>query len=82
MKTTVSLAKIGNSQGIRLSKKVLKRYGIEDAVEMEMTSDGIILTPVKAKRLSWEETYRQMAEEDEDWSDWDAVSDDRWEDEN
>jgi antitoxin MazE len=77
MKGTVQLAKIGNSQGIRLSKQLLSRYQIEGAVEMETTPDAIIIRPVSGKQLSWEATYREMAaSEDGDWSDWDAVAED------
>jgi len=28
-----------------------------------------------AQKLSWEETYRQMAAENEDWTDWQSVPD-------
>ncbi|MGB0344235.1 MAG: AbrB/MazE/SpoVT family DNA-binding domain-containing protein [Coraliomargarita sp.] len=76
MKTTLSLAKIGNSQGIRLSKQLLARYEIEDAVELETTPDAIILRPLKNKKLTWASTYKQMAESNEDWSEWDAVAED------
>lgn len=77
MKTIIPLAKIGNSQGIRLGKKLLSRYQIEGEVELETTPDGIILRPSNSKKLTWAETYRQMsADTDEDWSDWDAVAED------
>lgn len=76
MKTTVSLAKIGNSQGIRLSKQLLQRYQIEDQVEIETTLDGIIIRPHSDGKLSWSATYEQMAREAEDFSDWDAVAED------
>lgn len=77
MKTTIALAKIGNSQGIRLSKQLLGRYGITDELEIETTPDAIILRPNSKDKLSWAETYKQIAhEQDEDWSDWDAVAED------
>lgn len=77
MKTVVPLARIGNSQGIRLSKQLLSRYQMEAEVEMETTPDAIILRPSKRTQLSWAETYRQMsADPDEDWSEWDAVAED------
>lgn len=77
MKTKVTLAKIGNSQGIRLSKQLLERYGIGEELEMETTPDAIVLRPSGGKQLSWSETYKQMAQEqDEDWSDWEAVAED------
>ncbi len=76
MKTTVQLAKIGNSQGIRLSKKLLKRYQIEDQVEIETTPDAIIIRPHANGKLEWAATYEQMAREEEDFSDWEAVAED------
>ena len=77
MKTKIPLAKIGNSQGIRLSKQLLGRYGITDEVEMETTPDAIVLRPSKTSKLSWAETYKQMAQEQsEDWSEWEAVAED------
>lgn len=76
MKTTVKLAKIGNSQGIRLRKQLLKRYEIDDEVEMETTPDAIVIRPTRDKKLSWAQTYREMACEADDWSDWEAVAED------
>lgn len=76
MKTTVKLAKIGNSQGIRLTKQLLNRYQIEDEVVIETTPDAIVIRPHIENKLSWKETYQQMATEAEDWSDWDAVAED------
>jgi antitoxin MazE len=76
MKSTVQLAKIGNSQGIRLSKQLLQRYRIEDQVELETTPDAIIIRPHPNGKLSWATTYEQMAREGEDFSEWDAVAED------
>ena len=81
MKTTQQLARIGNSQGIRLSKKLLARYRIEDWVEVETTPDGIIIRPPAEKKLSWEQTYQEMAASGDDWSEWDAVAEDGLRDE-
>ncbi|TVP80349.1 MAG: AbrB/MazE/SpoVT family DNA-binding domain-containing protein [Puniceicoccaceae bacterium] len=76
MKTVIPLAKIGNSQGIRLSKKLIQRYRIQDKIEMETTPDGIIIRAPADTRLSWAATYEQMAREGEDFSDWEAVAED------
>lgn len=45
----------------------LERYGIGDAVLMEEHMEPT--TP----KLSWEETAREMAARQEDWSEWDAT---------
>lgn len=76
MKTTVQLAKIGNSQGIRLSKKLLQRYAIEDKIDIETTPDAIILRPHSDGKLSWAATYEQMSQAAEDFSEWEAVAED------
>lgn len=76
MRSTVQLAKIGNSQGIRLSKQLLKRYQIEDRVELETTPDAIVIRPHSETKLSWAETYDQMSREGEDFSEWEAVAED------
>lgn len=72
---TLIVTRIGNSRGVRLPARVLKRYGIGDAVLMEEREDGILLRPVGSSvaRLTWEQTAREMASAAEDWSAWDAV---------
>lgn len=82
MKTTIQLAKIGNSQGIRLNKQLLNRYGISNTLEIETTPDAIILRPIPNEKLSWAETYKEMEAANEDWSDWEAVAEDGLEYEN
>ena len=74
MKSTVKLAKIGNSKGIRLSKQLLQRYQINESVEIETTSDSIILRPLRDEKLDWASTYKQMADAAEDWTVLDAVA--------
>lgn len=76
------MTRIGNSKGIRLKKALLEKYGIEDSVVLEEAADYLILKPVKRDKLTWDETYRQMVAEGEDWSDWDAVGEEGWPHEN
>jgi antitoxin MazE len=64
---------IGNSRGIRLPKSMLNKYAITDTVVLEEREDGILLRSKQDKRLSWEETYKEMAREREDWSDLDVT---------
>ena len=64
---------IGNSRGVRLPKAVLDRYAIREAVLVEEREEGLLLRSKEDKRLSWEETYREMAQEREDWSDLDPA---------
>ena len=67
---------IGNSRGVRLPKAVLDKYAIRDAVVVEEREDGLLLRSKKEKRLSWDETFKDMAREREDWSDLDVTLND------
>ncbi|MCU0770916.1 MAG: AbrB/MazE/SpoVT family DNA-binding domain-containing protein [Verrucomicrobia bacterium] len=76
MKTTeLTVTRVGNSRGIRLPAEVLRRYQIGDTLLMEQRPDEIVLRAKRTRRdkLSWAETYQQMAQAEEDWSDWEAL---------
>jgi antitoxin MazE len=76
------IIKIGNSKGIRLPKKLLDLYRLNEGaeVEIEEAREGIFLKPTESGySFSWEEAYSQMASESseaEEWSDWDTASGD------
>lgn len=69
----LTVARIGNSRGVRIPATTLTRYGIGDAVIMEEREDGILLRPVLSpqSKLSFEDTANAMAAASEDWSDLD-----------
>ena len=69
------LIKIGNSKGIRLPKAMIVKYGFKGLIQLEETENGILIKPLNDSKLSWEETYQQMAKTSEDWSDWHNVED-------
>lgn len=71
--TELKVVPIGNSRGVRLPKTVLDKYAIRDAVVVEEREEGLLLRSKNDKRLSWEETYREMAREREDWSDFEST---------
>jgi antitoxin MazE len=77
MKTTeLTVTRVGNSRGVRLPVAVLRRYRVGDALIMEQRPDEIVLRPKRTRRrqkLNWAETYRQMAQTDEDWSAWESL---------
>ena len=77
----VKIVPIGNSQGIRLPKEVLRKYGFVDSLILEETNIGLLLRKKEADKLSWEETYKAMSEEQEDWSDFDVTIGDGLEEE-
>src|SRR5690554_3855085 len=76
--TILKVSRIGNSRGVRLPARMLKMYQITVSVIVEEGIDEINLRPYRRHddTLSWEDTYKAMAEESEDWSEWDATSGD------
>jgi len=74
----IKVARIGNSRGVRLPAGTLDRYDIGDTVIMEERLEGILLRPhgPPIQKLSLQETARQMASEQENWSEWDTTNSD------
>ena len=76
MKTSeLIVTRVGNSRGVRLPAEVLRRYHIGDTLVMEQRPDEIALRPKRTRKekLPWVETYQQMAQTDEDWTDWESL---------
>lgn len=69
----IKLIPIGNSRGIRLPKALLDKYGWSDRLTLEEMEESVVLRGKDAHKQSWEETYRAMAAESEDWSDFDVT---------
>lgn len=74
----VSIIKIGNSKGIRLSKTLLERYNIGDSVELIMDKEQIIIRPISKARKGWEKAFEKMAKHGDD----NLLIDDVFDDEN
>ncbi len=62
----VSIIKIGNSKGFRLSKTVLEKYNISEEVEMILEEEQIVLRPITTPRKGWDEAFKQMHENGDD----------------
>ncbi len=62
----VSVIKIGNSKGIRLSKTVLDKYNIQDTVEVILEKGQIVIKPLSRPRKGWEKAFKKMAENGDD----------------
>ena len=62
----LSVIRIGNSKGIRLTKSILERYGIVDRVELIFEKGRIILKPISNPRYGWEDAFRKMHQYQED----------------
>lgn len=74
----VSIIKIGNSKGFRLSKTILERYNITDKVEMILEKGQIILRPISKPRKGWDKAFQKMHENGDD----ELLMNDVFEDEN
>ena len=74
----ISVIKIGNSKGLRLSKDILTRYNIKDKVELVLEKGYIILKPKTQPRKNWEKAFIKMHENNDD----QLLMDDVFDDEN
>jgi antitoxin MazE len=62
----VSIIKIGNSRGLRLSKSILEKYNINEKVEIILEKESIILKPIVKPRKNWEAAFKKMHLENDD----------------
>ncbi len=55
------LTKIGNSQGVRIPKPIIKQAKLENIeIEFEVVKDGLLLKPVKKViRENWEDEIKK-----------------------
>jgi antitoxin MazE len=74
----VSIIKIGNSKGIRISKTILEKYNIRDTVDLILEKGQIIIRPLSRPRKGWDKAFKQMNENGDDR----LLFDDVFEDEN
>ncbi len=64
------LVRMGDAMGLRIPETLVDKYGLQDEVVLEEREEGLLIHARRGAKLSWGETYRQMAAEKEDWSDW------------
>jgi antitoxin MazE len=62
----VSIIKIGNSKGFRLTKTILERYNITDKIELILEKGQIILRPISGPRKGWDKAFQKMHENGDD----------------
>ena len=55
----VSIIKIWNSKGLRLSKAILDKFNIKDKVELILEKEHIIIKPISSPRKNWEQEFRK-----------------------
>jgi len=74
----LSIIKIGNSKGFRLSKTLIEKYNIKDKVELILEKGYLILKPISRPRKDWDIAFKKMNENGDD----QLLFDDVFEDEN
>jgi antitoxin MazE len=67
------LIPIGNSKGVRIPKALLQKYGMKSSLLIEETDRGLLLRNKEESKLSWEDTYKTMSNEKENWDDFDVT---------
>ncbi|WDN88951.1 antitoxin MazE [Desulfosarcina sp. BuS5] len=77
----IKLVPIGNSKGVRIPKVLLQKYGFTNSLLIEETDRGLLLRKKDDNKLSWGDTYKVMANDKEDWDDFDTTLLDGIEDE-
>ena len=70
------VSKWGNSQGIRISKKLLQNAGLKlnDTVEVKIQNNILIIKPATKKTLDW---YLEGYSDESDRFDWGASDEQR-----
>lgn len=62
----ISIIKIGNSKGFRLSKTIIDKYDIKDKVELILEKGYFILKPISQPRKGWDNAFKEMNEKGDD----------------
>lgn len=69
MVTRTRIIRIGNSQGVRVPRSLLEQAGFSEgdqAVELEVRQEGILIRHAKRARSGWAAQFAQMAEHGDD----------------
>ncbi len=62
----ISVIKIGNSKGFRLSKTLIDKYNIKDKVELILEKSYFIIKPLSRPRKNWGLAFKEMNENGDD----------------
>ena len=60
------IVRIGNSQGIRIPKPLLRQTGLHGEVEITAEDDSIVIRPAKKPREGWDDAFREMQKRGDD----------------
>jgi antitoxin MazE len=72
------IVRIGNSQGVRIPRPLLEQSGIRDEVELEVEDGKIVIRSAPERRRGWNEAFRSMAAEGDDFRLDEEVPDGAW----
>jgi antitoxin MazE len=61
-----SIIQIGNSQGLRIPKPILKQCGFQMEVELEVHNKELIIKSAKQPRQNWGKSFKSMAQMGDD----------------
>ena len=61
-----SIIQIGNSQGLRIPKPILKQCGLSGEVELEVYNNELVIKPTTQARQNWEKAFKAMAKNGDD----------------
>jgi len=62
----VPIVPIGNSKGNRLSKTLIEKYNIKDAVDLILDDEFLIIKPIINPRSKWEQAFKAMHDNSDD----------------
>ncbi len=60
------LVQIGNSQGVRIPKVLLKQCGFNKEVELNVRKNSVIIRPARKVREGWDKSFCSMAQKGDD----------------
>lgn len=60
MKTRI--VRIGNSQGIRIPRRLLEEAGLQTDVDLTAERGSLIIRPLRPPRTGWAEAFQEMAQ--------------------
>lgn len=64
----VSIIKIGNSKGVIIPSRLLKKLGTQSKVEIEEREGGLFIKSKQKPREGWEQSAKEAHKEGEDQS--------------
>lgn len=61
------IIRIGNSKGLRIPKAFLEQCGMKTVVDLRVEDNSLVVTPYEKVREEWEEKFRLMAKDGDDY---------------